>query len=284
MEVIHLPLMSASRQEIVSTLKRHPAPMLWNVTDGLTVFCGSLVPSLGRILKIPTLGSDTYVQGICQNKHHWRAVLDAHGIRCLPGAVVRVGEWDEYRRVSELDLPLFVKAATYGNNTGFSVVDPIASSHDDACAKARQLLDGGLGPVLVEKYAEGREYSVWCFETQGWDAVVYEKVMDMPYLTIAAKDKKSYAGNYRLVPCEAEPIATLALKIVATLGIRDYVRFDIRECEHGIAYPIDINTGAFLVGRSFDLACCTLRGSPQRMFSAIVEQSWRRQMAQWQGN
>ncbi|MFT0533272.1 hypothetical protein ACMHYJ_10675 [Castellaniella hirudinis] len=277
MEAVHLPLMSVSQKEIVSTLKRHPMSMLWNVTDGLTVFCGSLIPSFGKILKIPTFGSSTYVQGLCQNKHHWRAVLETNGIRCLPGAVVRQGAQDERHRIEQLAPPLFVKVATYGNNAGFAVASPIAVSHQEAFAKARHLLDGGLGPVLVEEYAAGREYSVWCFETQAWNTVVYEKVMDTPYLTTAAKDRSPHAGCYHLRQCEAAHISALALQVVAALGIRDYVRLDIRESEEGVPYPIDVNTGAFLVGRSFELACTALKGSPQAMFSALVRQSWRRQ-------
>lgn len=165
MEVVRLPLTSTSRSGILTVLKQHPAQMLWNVTDGLTVFCGSLIPSLAKIIKVPALGSDTYVQGMCQNKHHWKAVLGAHGLPCLPGVVVRQDDHAEVDRIKDLKLPLFVKAATYGNNAGFSVVDPIAMSHDEAAAKTRQLLAGGLGPILVEEYAAGTEYSVWCFET-----------------------------------------------------------------------------------------------------------------------
>lgn len=105
--------------------------------------------------------------------------------------------------------------------------------------------------------------------------------MDLPYLITEAKDKKPYVGNYRLERRESSRIARLALEAISILGIRDYVRFDIRECGQGIAYPIDVNTGAFLVGRSFELACTALRGSPQQMFAAMVSQSWCRQMAQW---
>lgn len=276
-EAVFLPLMSVSPRHIVSTLERHAAPMLWNVTDGLTVFRGSLIPSFGRILRVPALGSDTYVQGICQNKHHWRAVLEAHGVDCLPGAVIRSGEPDEYQRVTELRPPLFVKTATYGNNTGFALVDPIAPSQDDAFAKASRLLHGGLGPILIEEYASGKEYSVWCFETQIWQAFVFEKVTDLPYLTNDVKDKTPHSGQYRLEPCDAKHIESLSVYIVNILGIHDYVRLDIRECEKGNSYPIDINTGAFLVGRSFEMACRACCGSKRDTFAALVEASWNRQ-------
>lgn len=279
--VIPVPINQNLRASIYELLADKSDIMIWNLSDGLTVFNGSLVPSLARLLRIPSFGSSTYVQGLCQHKHHWKAVLTAHGINCAPSVVVREGVQSELDAIRLLSSPHFVKTATYGNNAGYSVVDPISATAEEAFEKAKALISGGLGPVLVETYLPGREYSVWCLEHGIWSSAIYEKVTDAPYLMTEIKDRKQSAYNYNLERRFCSNIDAIIANIINIIGIKDYVRVDIREDKFGNPLPIDINTGAFLIGRSFNMACRDLHDSPDGMFRSIVQSSWQRQTAQF---
>lgn len=275
---VHIPLSNRNRQTFSDLLYSERELMLWNVTDGLTVFCGSLVPSMAKILQIPSLGSSTYTQGLCQHKHHWKAVLTGHGLSCPPGFVVRTGAPEEFSEIGSLRLPLFIKPSSFGNNAGFSVINPMTYSEQEVFEKSNLLIKAGLGPVLVEEFAPGREYSVWCFKSAKWEFAIYEKVMDAPYLLTEVKDRRFRSKRFSMEPRNNPDVKAVCAKVIEFLEIEDYVRLDVREDRSGKPLPIDINTGAFLTGRSFELACRALRGGTSAMFDEIVQQSWQRQI------
>lgn len=276
---LRLPL-GGNRREYYDLLKSMPGLMLWNITDGLTVFCGSLIPSFAKILRIPSFGSPTYVQGLCQHKHHWRAILLGQAITCAPGCVIRDGSQQERAALSALTPPLFVKTATYGNNAGFSLIEPLAATADEAYTQAKRLVEGGLGPVLIEEFASGAEYSVWCFEGTTWEFVVYRKEYTADYHLTEMKDNGTGTTSaFSLGKVEAPEIVDLCRKIIDVIGIRDYVRIDIRINKNGVPIPIDLNTGAFLAGSSFRAACNELRTSAEAMLGDLIRASWQRQVA-----
>lgn len=276
-ESILIPLSNYHRCDLAKLLSSNRDMMLWNVTDGVTAFCGSLVPSLARIMRIPYFGSSTYVQGLCQHKHHWKAVLTAHGILCSPSAVIRSSENSDYKGAYSLKPPLFVKPTSYGNNAGLSLIDPVSFTVDEAIEKASILIRSGLGPALIEEFAPGHEYSIWGFKTNKWEFSAFKKIMDTPYLLTEVKDRKPTRRIFSMHNVEVPDATAVCEKVVRILEIDDYVRFDVRDDRFGRPLPIDINTGAFLTGRSFDLACRQLKGSATKMFHDIVKQSWARQ-------
>lgn len=257
-------------------------PMLWNVSDGLEGFLGSFIPAYAQLLGVPWLGSPTYTQGLGQHKHHWRAVLAAHNVFCLPGIIIRSA--DVHQEATEIEIakqhltpPFFVKATSYGNNAGFIIEDPMAETLSIALDKARHLVSLGLGPILVEEYAPGDEFSVWAFELDRWEYQSFQKYVDAPYLLTALKDRQDISVNYDLQPCDISELAHLTERIIDILKISDYVRIEFRRCRDGNLAPIDINTGAFLVGRSFDLAAQKLSGSQENLFKELVLKSYTRQ-------
>ena len=101
--------------------------------------------------------------------------------------------------------------------------------------------------------------------------------MDAPYLLTEIKDRKPNGKSLAMEYVNAPEVVDLCERVVQILEIDDYVRMDVREDRFGQPLPIDINTGAFLTGRSFELACRHVKGSTSEMFKEIVRQSWLRQ-------
>lgn len=272
------------RRELLYELSKCKNAMLWNVSDGLEGFLGSLIPAYAQLLRIPSLGSPTYTQGLGQHKHHWRAVLSAHNIYCLPGAVIRSASLQEEVKENKLagnalEPPFFVKATSYGNNAGFIIEDPMAETLSIAFNKAANLISQGLGPILIEEYAPGDEFSVWAFELDDWRYQSFKKGIDAPYLLTELKDHQNIPVNYSLTPCELQELEQLTRRVIDILKISDYVRIEFRYNRDGKLAPIDINTGAFLVGRSFDLAAQRIAGTQETLFRQLVQESYARQKA-----
>jgi D-alanine-D-alanine ligase-like ATP-grasp enzyme len=277
MNVLHLPLGRMNPTDIISkVLSRRQSIMTWNVTDGLINFQGSLVPAMAELLDIPSFGSPSYVQGVCQNKHHWKSIVAAQGIPVLPGAVIQDGSSEEYQRIANLRPPFFVKTATYGNNAGFDVVDPLANTPAEAMRKAGILINGGLSPILIEEYASGFEYSAWLLKMgQNWSCYLYRRKMNAPYLSNAIKDNTSIEEQIEII--SDNRIEDMSRRLVRILGIKDYVRIDFRTTIDNAVVPIDINTGAFFSGGS--LECLFARsGGINSAFQKLIQCSWHSQI------
>ena len=148
-----------------------------------------------------------------------------------------------------------------------------------ALDKARHLVSQNLGPVIIEEYAPGDEFSTWAFELDQWKYQSFQKHIDAPYLLTSLKDKQDTSVDYNLEACDGFELETLTRSIIDILKISDYVRIEYRQCRNGKLAPIDINTGAFLVGRSFDMAAKRISGSQETLFKELVHESYTRQMS-----
>lgn len=274
-----ISLSADGRDHIIESITQNEYPMLWNLTDGVINFCGSMVPSVAKILKVPYFGSNSYAQGLCQNKHHWKAILTQNGIRCAPGVVVYEEEKNDQlaKYISEnLRPPLFVKTACYGNNAGFTIVDPVANNCNEALDKAKLLIDGGVGPILIEEFVSGREFSVWLFFLEEWEVVAFEVKTDALYVPTSVKDKKEFSGKFYHEYHENPYFSDICRNIARCIGVDDYVRIDMRETRDGGIVPIDINSAPFLSGLTFTRAGERLKGGHNALFAALLESSWRR--------
>jgi D-alanine-D-alanine ligase len=111
------------------------------------------------------------------------------------------------------------------------------------------------GPVLVEQYIPGREFSVGLIESAGLivlpilEIVFREEAGCWPILTHEGKWKpgsldyeRSVPDNHPQVPPELhKQLEDLARRTFCLLGCRDYARVDFRVSLSGVPYIIDVN-------------------------------------------
>jgi D-alanine-D-alanine ligase len=193
---------------------------------------------------------------LCLDKPTTRAVLSAAGVGVADGVVLRDVDdaWPAYAAVAG---PWIVKPAAQDASHGIdegSVVDDAAG----ALARARLLFARGLGPVLVERFIDGRELNVSMVELFGEPPrilpiaeIVYGQ---MPagcprILTFASKWDPDSADYHASVSVEARDLSsTLRADVERTAslawrarGLRGYGRVDLRVDAAGRPFVIDVN-------------------------------------------
>lgn len=107
------------------------------------------IQGLLTTLGIPFVGCGVEASAVCMRKDLTKAVLAAHGIATVEGAVVRSRREAE-AAVARLGTPVVVKPLADGSSTGVLVARDAAAVAEAARA----------APVLVERFASGMEVDV----------------------------------------------------------------------------------------------------------------------------
>jgi D-alanine-D-alanine ligase len=193
---------------------------------------------------------------LCLDKPTTRAVLAAAGVGVADG-VVLAGPDDAWPARVPTAGPWIVKPAAQDASHGIDA-DSVVVDADGARARARVLFERGLGPVLVERFIDGRELNVSMVELK--DApprilpvaeIVYgEMPAGSPrILTFASKWDPDSADYHASVSVEARDLSPelrgeierTALAAWRALGLRGYGRVDLRVDDAGRPYVIDVN-------------------------------------------
>lgn len=119
------------------------------------------------LLDVPYVGSGVLGSAVSMDKQFTKTVLEAAGIPCAPGIVVREAQWrrdaEAIRgRAEQLALPWFVKPARAGSSFGVSRVESV-----EGLEQALRLAFEHDPKVLIEEGISGRE--VECGVLQGRD-------------------------------------------------------------------------------------------------------------------
>jgi D-alanine-D-alanine ligase len=128
----------------------------------------AIVPAVCEALDITYVGADSFAQAACQDKSFSKYFLRAAEIDCPPDIVLH-------------DLPLAASALETLQAFPFPVVvkplysacsigvedSSMCDTAGKALIRAEQLLDRGLGPVIIEPFVQGEEVSLCLVETNG---------------------------------------------------------------------------------------------------------------------
>jgi D-alanine-D-alanine ligase len=126
-----------------------------------------VIPAVCETLNLRYVGSDAFVQATCQDKSLSKALAAMIGMESPKEIVLYTpSELRNFRPSSTLSFPLVLKplfsACSIGINTNSFCV-----SDSEAKAKAKELFDQNLGPVLCEEFIQGDEISVCYYEHKG---------------------------------------------------------------------------------------------------------------------
>lgn len=193
---------------------------------------------------------------LCLDKPTTRAVMAAEGVPTAEAVVWRTPSeaWPE--RVAPAG-PWLVKPAAQDASHGIDAASVVADAVQ-AHVRARYLFDRGLGPVLVERYVDGRELNVSIVELDDSEPrilpiaeIVYG---DMPagcprILTYAGKWDPASPEYQASVSTEAKDLSPslrahlerIAMAAWRALGLRGYARVDFRVDAEERPYVIDVN-------------------------------------------
>jgi D-alanine-D-alanine ligase len=180
---------------------------------------------------IKVVGSQTSVLRVCDNKALGRLVLQSAGITVPRGMLVpgleSIDALEARIRTQGLYFPLVVKPVSEQGSTGLALVSNLAELHRAVrtCAALASCA------ALVEEYVEGRELELSVLE--GWPSEL--PIIELKGLKGLNDQTAKSAPDHGLtrVPAEFDVEYTrelyrLARRASDALGVRDYVRFDIR--------------------------------------------------------
>lgn len=182
----------------------------------------SQVPAVCELLGIPCTGSDPLIIGVTLDKALAKTYAKAHGI-AVAGSE---------------RFPLFVKPACEGSSMGISQ-SSLCRTPEELNAVVAQLEK--YGPVLVEEFLPGDEYTVGV--VQGEVLGVMQVVPRTPQkdfvYTIEVKRDYENLVDYKLV--DAPDVARLALDVWREFHLRDVARIDVRRDRDGVPCFIEVN-------------------------------------------
>src|ERR1051325_170134 len=189
----------------------------------------SQVPALLEMLGIPCTGAPPLAIAITLDKALAKRLAQAHGIATAPFAIDEAPS-DRYPRLA--------KPAREGSSMGIT-----ASS---LCRDARELHAAltrlkPYGPVLVEEYLPGDEYTVGVIDGEVLGVMQVVPTEAEEHFIYSLEVKRDYLRRveYRLV--DQPDAAQVALDVWRAFGLRDVARIDVRRDRDGIASFVEVN-------------------------------------------
>lgn len=190
-----------------------------------------------EVLGLPYTGSGVMASALAMDKLRSKQLLEGAGIPTPPYLVLE-DDFDPDYVVATLGLPLMVKPALEGSSIGMTKVNEV----EDLPA-AWQMAASFKGAVLVERWIEGREYTVAILGDTPLPVICLETPRDF-----YDYEAKYQANDTRyLCPCglateEEHRLQRLALAAFQALGAEGWGRVDIMCTQDGTPFVIELNT------------------------------------------
>lgn len=210
-------------EEMLAGLRRTQIDGVFNIAEGVGGRGReSQVPATLEMLGIPCSGADALAIALTLDKAMAKLVARAYGI-ATPGA----------RRY-----PLFVKPAGEGSSMGITA-QSLCRDEGELRAATERLAK--YGPVLVEEFLPGDEYTVGLIEGEviGVMQVVPRDVSGTFIYSLEVKRDYLNLVDYRLV--DAPDVADVARAVWRAFNLRDVARVDIRRDRDGVANFVEVN-------------------------------------------
>jgi len=137
-----------------------------------------------------------------------------------------------------MTFPLFAKPAAEGSSMGITAASRCENDQqlDDAIDRLR-----GYGPVLVEEFLPGDEYTVGIVDGEVIGAMqVVPRRSDEPFIySLEVKREYETRVEYRLA--DAHDVKQVALAVWRAFGLRDVARVDVRRDRNGVPNFVEVN-------------------------------------------
>ena len=277
LDVVTWPYTSGGFAALLESLGRVAEPILWNLTDGYEFYTGANLPAFVELAGVPHIGSSSYTQMLCQNKHHLKAVAQAIGIPVAQGVSFSAEAKDPLVVPPEISSPYFVKPTRLDNSIGDQLVSPVCANVSIALTAVKRLFDAGITDVLVEEFLPGNEFSVVAVNNGRWIIECARVFYDMEnYFSSTVKDNDKYRIEFIKEPITRE-ITIRTMDLAKAINLKDYFRADFRCALNGQPKLLEVNSGPFLVSNIFDKLAIQHFGSRPTMFQSIIMQSFQRQ-------
>ena len=232
--------------DLPQRLAAQPVDLVFNLATG--VGGGShqaLVPAMLEAMVIPFTGSDSVGHALALDKARTKAVVAYHGVPTLPFQVLTTGEEPLDPAIG---FPAIVKPLREGSSIGIDA-GAIVDDEQALRRRVRWVRDTLHEPALVERYIQGREFTVGVVGNGAHlqTLPILERVFvgEGP----AFEPVPEYAHwirqecPARLDEATAARLADLSRRAFRVLGCADYARLDwMLDGESGEVYLLEVNS------------------------------------------
>lgn len=249
-------------EKCYETLQRERPDIVFNRAEGIRGHSReSQIPAFCEMLDIPYVGSGIMTNAIGLDKPTTKIILEYHGLKTAPFTVLTKPDSPLKR---SLKYPLILKPSHEGSSIGINW-DNVVHNNKELRAKLAEMLETYQQPILVEKYLDGREFSVGLVGNYSKDS----KPTVLPILEVdfsgfpeelgrvlgqKAKSVFDDSSNYKC-PAKIDDalekrIEEHALASFKVLNCLDWARMDYRLDTNGELYFLEVNT---LPGIDYDV-------------------------------
>ena len=186
-------------------------------------------------MAIPYVGSGVMASALAMDKYRCKLLWQAIGLPTPEFVVVNEGAGLE---LAESLLPAFVKPSLEGSSVGVTRVDRVP----DLAAACEQAGQHG-GPVLVEEFIDGLEFTVGILNGQALPVIKIEA--DGQFYDYQAKylsDNTRYCIPCGLTASKEQELQALALTAFEAVGCSGWGRVDFMQDYHGRFWLLEVNT------------------------------------------
>jgi len=197
------------------------------------------IPAMLDMLRIPYTGSGVLGMSLSHSKHQAKRMFQAAG---LPTAEFFVVKHPRQSIPDVLKYPLFVKPAHEGTSIGINE-HALVRNRKELLHQINWLWEKLHSPILVERYIDGREFTVSVLGHRVLPIV--EIVSPTGFYSNELKEDE-HSPVYRLCPAPLPEDATnrikkLAIDAMRALDLVDFCRMDLRMDGEGNIYILEVN-------------------------------------------
>jgi D-alanine-D-alanine ligase len=238
----HEPVRLGWGEEMLEALDRERVDGVFNLAEGIGGRGReSQVPAVLEMYGIPCTASSALSVGLTLDKALAKTVARAAGIATSPFQVA--GRWSQV--AGALRFPLFCKPCNEGSSMG---ITPSSFCADGEALDAAIDRLSQYGPVLVEEFLPGDEYTVGIIDGEPIG------VMQVLPLRPATRDlrpddpfiyslevKRDYLERVEYKTFRDEELEATALDVWNAFDLRDVARVDIRRDRDGVPNFVEVN-------------------------------------------
>lgn len=258
---------TSDRRSVYNTISsaQDGQTIIWNISDGFSPFCGSLVACLAEFLRIPYFGSSPLSQATAQNKYNISSICHQAGIP-TPPSVLTNGKDIISQTVKNIHATrYFVKSATLGNKV-FIDDGSITNSFEEAMDRAHNIYKKFGEMAVLQEFIDGGEIRLTFIdcsnqEKYGIHWVKFDNISNA-FLKFHPTRHQGYEEYNNFTICDLPSwidrskvmleIDKSIRHLKSLVPLKDYFTIDFRITKKNIPYIIDLNTGAFLYGEDVE--------------------------------
>ena len=226
----HTPVRLGWGPAMLDRLKETTVDGVFNLAEGIGGRGReSQVPAVLEMLGIPCSGSDAVAIGITLDKALAKMLAKANGIATAPFAV------DSSDR---LRYPVFAKPSCEGSSMGITSSSRCENEGELKAALKRLSV---YGPVLVEEYLPGDEFTVGII---GGEVVGVMQVVPRTreeHFIYSLEVKRDYKNRVEYKFVDRRDVAEVAVAVWKAFGLRDFARVDVRCDRDGKPNFVEVN-------------------------------------------